>query len=94
MDDHPFSVVEDQGFRNLMQHMSPRYNVPSRRYFSDAALLELFDLVLRRTDDLLEADAKTLSFTTDIWTSDVSLMLMLSLTAQWIDEQFKRHQVL
>lgn len=94
LDDQPFSVMEDPGFRNLMQHLSPRYNLPSRRYFSDVALPELFNEVSRCTRSLLEADAKTLSFTTDIWTSDVSLMSMLSLTAQWIDQQFERQQVL
>ena len=30
----------------------------------------------------------SMSFTTDIWTSDVSPMSMLSLTAQWVDEDF------
>ena len=29
-----------------------------------------------------------ISFATDIWTSDVSPMSMLSLTAQWVDEDF------
>lgn len=68
--------------------------MPSRRYFSDIALPELFGQVSRHTRSLLNANVKTLSFTTDIWTSDVSLMSMLCLTAQWIDEQFERHQVL
>lgn len=94
LDDQPFSVVEDQGFRNLIQHLSPRYDIPSRRYFSDVALPELFGQVSRHTRSQLEADAQTLSFTTDIWTSNVSLMSMLSLTAQWIDKHFERHQVL
>jgi hypothetical protein len=30
----------------------------------------------------------SISFTTDIWTSDVSPMSMRSLTAQWVDEDF------
>lgn len=40
LDDQPLSVIEDQGFRNLMQHMTARYDVPSQRYFSDVALPE------------------------------------------------------
>lgn len=30
-----------------------------------------------------------ISFTTDIWSSDVSQMSMLSLTAQWLDDKFE-----
>lgn len=30
-----------------------------------------------------------ISFTTDIWSSDVSQMSMLSLTAQWINDNFE-----
>jgi hypothetical protein len=29
-----------------------------------------------------------ISFTTNIWTSDVSPMSIMSLTAQWVDEDF------
>ena len=35
LDDQPFSVVEDIGFRRLVEHIEPRYTIPSRRYFSD-----------------------------------------------------------
>jgi hypothetical protein len=32
--------------------------------------------------------ATGISFTTDIWTNDVSPMSMQSLTAQWVDKDF------
>ena len=35
LDDQPFSVVEDIGFRRLVEHIEPRYTIPSRQYFSD-----------------------------------------------------------
>uniref|UniRef100_A0A096M0C2 Uncharacterized protein n=1 Tax=Poecilia formosa TaxID=48698 RepID=A0A096M0C2_POEFO len=83
LNEQPFSVVEDGGFRNLMNHLSPQYNVLSLRYFSDVALPEFF----RHICSLLKADAKTLCFTTHNWISDVSLMCML-----WAMDW--RHQVL
>lgn len=87
LDNQPFSVVEDVGFRRLMMHLEPRYAMPSRRYFSDVALPELQSVVASQIEKLL-AGACHISFTTDIWTSSVSPVSMLSLTAQWIDEDF------
>lgn len=37
-DDQPFSVVEDPRFRGLVEHLEPRYTLPSRRFFSDVSL--------------------------------------------------------
>jgi len=34
LDDQPFSVVEDVGFRRLIEHIEPRYVMPSRQHFS------------------------------------------------------------
>ncbi|XP_051811092.1 zinc finger BED domain-containing protein 4-like [Acanthochromis polyacanthus] len=87
LDNQPFSVVEDAGFRRLMMHLEPRYAMPSRRFFSDVALPELQCSVSNHVEKLL-ANAAHISFTSDIWTSSVSPVSMLSLTAQWIDEDF------
>ena len=52
------------------------------RYFSDVALLQL------------HSDGVTaISFTPDMWTSDISPMSMLSLTAQWVVEDFVLRKV-
>ncbi|XP_060769444.1 zinc finger BED domain-containing protein 4-like [Neoarius graeffei] len=94
LDDQPFSVVEDTGFRRLMAYIEPRYTLPSRRYFADVCLPELYHSIATRVHELLAKDSNAyLSFTTDIWTSDVSPTSMLSLTAQWVDENFKLRQV-
>ena len=45
LDDQPFSVVEHVGFRRLMEHFEPRYTVPSRWYFSDVCLPEIYNVV-------------------------------------------------
>lgn len=94
LDDQPFSVVEDIGFRRLIQHIEPRYTLPSRRYFAETSLPAMYDRVAKHVHELMSTDRQTLSFTTDIWSSDVSPTSMLSLTAQWIDSDFKLQNIL
>ncbi|KAJ8349041.1 hypothetical protein SKAU_G00276300 [Synaphobranchus kaupii] len=88
LDDQPFSVVEDVGFRSLMEFLEPRYTLPSRRHFAEVCLPEIYNIVATHIHELLARDIPTISFTTDIWSSDVSPVSMLSLTAQWIDKDF------
>ena len=86
--DQPFSVVDDPSFRSLLAHLEPRYTLPSRRFFSDVSLPALYDVVATQIHNLIDKNGLHVSFTTDIWTSDVSPVSMLSLTAQWLDEDF------
>lgn len=67
-DNQPFSVVEDEEFRRLINYLEPRYAMPSRRYFSDVALAELYTAVYVHIEKLL-SDVTHVSFTSDIWTS-------------------------
>ena len=32
------SVIEDEGFRRLLEYLEPRYSVPSCKYFSDTGI--------------------------------------------------------
>ena len=38
LDNQPFSVVEDQGFIELVAQLEPHYLIPSRTYFSETKL--------------------------------------------------------
>ncbi|KAK0154005.1 Zinc finger BED domain-containing protein 4 [Merluccius polli] len=83
LDDQPLSVVENEGFRSLVEHLQPRYNLPSRKYLSETALPELYHRVSGKLADKLRG-VTSLSFTTDIWTSDVCPMSLISLTVHWV----------
>ncbi|XP_065150533.1 zinc finger BED domain-containing protein 4-like [Paramisgurnus dabryanus] len=78
------SVVEDEGFRRLLEHLEPRYSLPSRKYFSETALPELYKKVCEHVSKEIK-DIQAMSFTTDIWSSAVSPMSLLSLTVHWLD---------
>ena len=83
LDNQPFSVVDDLDF-----HRNGSSILPSRHYFSDVALLELHSIVETHIHELLAMGVTAINVTNYIWTSDVSPMSMLSLTAQWVDEDF------
>ena len=88
LDDQPFTVVENEGFRGVLEYFEPRYTLPSRRHMAEVCLPELYSVVADHIHDLLAGDIPAISFTTDIWSSDVSPVSMISLTAQWIDTDY------
>lgn len=42
-DIQPFSVVDDAGFRELVQKLQPKYSIPSRKYFTDKMMPEMYE---------------------------------------------------
>ncbi|XP_053181398.1 zinc finger BED domain-containing protein 4-like [Scomber japonicus] len=87
LDNQPFSIVQDAGFTKLVEFLEPRFTMPNRKYLSDVCLPELYSVVYSHVEKLI-ADATSISFTTDIWSSSVCQVSMLSLTAQWLDKDF------
>ena len=73
----PFSVVEDVG---LMAELEPRYVLPSRRYFSEVLIPEIYAKVKQRVTE----STNHVSLNTDIWTSTNCQHSFLSLTAHFI----------
>ncbi|KAK4322167.1 hypothetical protein Pmani_007078 [Petrolisthes manimaculis] len=67
-DMQPLSVVEDEGFRELVTGLDPRYTLPSRRDLVRTHLPRLFQLEKQRLHEEL-ASANYIALTTDIWTS-------------------------
>ena len=94
LDDQPFSVVENPGFHNLIALLEPRYTLPSGRFFSDVSLPALYDIVATHIHNLIDKNGLHVSFTTDLWTSDVSPVSTLSLTAQWLDQDFNMQKAM
>lgn len=80
----PLSFVDNVGFRLFMAHAVPKYKVPSRKYITETAVPALKKKVTEHVSRKLEK-VQAISFTTDIWSSDVSPLSLLSLTAHWVD---------
>ena len=46
-DMQPFSVVEDAGFRHMIKVLESRYNILSRKHFSNTVITELYEQTRR-----------------------------------------------
>ena len=80
VDNQPFSLVENIGFICLLHTLEPRYNLPSRKYFSEAIVPSMVASVHDGINTKLR-NAKHFCFTTDIYSTNVSSDSLLSFTA-------------
>jgi hypothetical protein len=67
-DMQPFSIVNDLGFRRLIQKLNPRYKLPSKRHLKEKLLPEIYAIKKQMLiNDLIETHV---SLRTDIWKSN------------------------
>ena len=85
LDSQAFSMPNDTGFLRLMQHLAPKYTVPSGKYFSCKAIPELYEQIKNYIQKELAEEKDTFfSFTTDIWSRDCGGDSFISWTAHYI----------
>ena len=84
----PLSTVDKPGFRNLVEQMNPRYQLPTRRHFSDLEIPELYVHVRDYVVMPSLRDADFFSANTDLWTSAVNEPY-LTLTVHLIDKDWE-----
>ena len=67
----PFSIVEDAVFQGMMKHIVPQYNIPSRRYFVDNEIGELYHDTRAKLVSSISS-VKQLSLTPNIWSPRIN----------------------
>jgi hypothetical protein len=87
-DIQPISIVDDFGFRQLLNVIEPRYKLPSLRFITEKILEKLNNDV--RSNIKVQLIAKSISFLIDMWTSRYKPDSNMSLTSHWIDGEFKQ----
>lgn len=95
IDNLPFSVVNNIGFRNVVKQLEPRYVLPSRPYFTDVIIPDIYDRCVNKTKNMLrvataERERKMISITCDGWTCSTNNESFMSLSAHWLKEDFTR----
>ena len=86
-DMQPFYLVERKGFRQMLHVLDPRYNLPSRRHFTDIEIPRLFSKIKNEVLCTLKK-SKYYAGTTDLWTSTANHPY-LSFTIHFIDNDWK-----
>lgn len=64
----PISFVENEGFRELISHLEPRYTIPSRKTFGKKILIQMYEEEVNMLRGEL-MDVQFVAVTTDMWTS-------------------------
>lgn len=85
-DMRPLSMVEDKGFTDMISTFNPKYNLPSRTYFT-----QLMEKKHRDITEKLKAVLKQtecVALTTDIWTS-VATEAYLGVTCHFLGEDWE-----
>jgi hypothetical protein len=89
LDVQPYAVVENRGFKRLVEVLEPRYVMPSRKFFSEKVIPEMYDSARANVQTAID-EAKSVCLTTDTWTSTHTTESFMSLTAHWISDDFGR----
>ena len=88
---HPYSLVEEDGFRNVMKLAEPNYVVPSATTFSRRIIPSLVEELKKEIKDIISKEKNKLasvSFTTDMWTSGNN-MSYIAITCHFVlDDSF------
>ncbi len=78
----PFQTVEKDGFKRMIHKLDPRYNMPSRKYFSKTALPAMYEECRGRVQTALST-ADFYASTADMWSSRATEPY-ISLTVHYI----------
>ena len=89
LDYQPFSIVDNVGFIRLLRSLEPKYVIPSRRCVTETVMPTIYDTVKKEVEVQI-ADVPYISFTSDLWSTTVSVKSLMSLTAHWLTEAFDR----
>ena len=84
------SIVDHEGFKSLISTLEPKYQMLSRKYFTETAIPSIASRIRTNIAKQLMEGAEYLSFITDVWSFNVNSDVLLGFTAHWVDGSFQR----
>ncbi|KAK3106942.1 hypothetical protein FSP39_003400 [Pinctada imbricata] len=85
-DIRPYSTVQSDAFKYMIKVLDPRYELPSRTYFSEKVMPEIYQTVVARVKTQLDK-APSVAITTDSWTSRATENFV-AVTAHFINKNW------
>ncbi|VDL66349.1 unnamed protein product [Nippostrongylus brasiliensis] len=76
-------IVENEGLRNFVSVICPRFKIKSRTFYTRFVLNSLYQEYKCKVIDMLST-ATSISFTTDSWSSEDNKHSLLSMTAHFV----------
>lgn len=86
-DIRPYSVVENDGFQNLINTLEPRYVLPTRKHLSEVVIPNMYEKVKHDVTASLKS-AERVAITCDSWTSRATDNY-LTITSHHIDQEWR-----
>lgn len=83
----PYSVVENPGFRLMLNTLDPRYLIPTRRYMTDVAVPRMYAKVKDSVKSALNS-APRVALTCDGWTSRATESFV-TITCHYVSEEWE-----
>ncbi|XP_068130731.1 E3 SUMO-protein ligase ZBED1-like isoform X2 [Hyperolius riggenbachi] len=87
LDFQPFSIVDDQGFKNFVKAIDPSYVLPNRKTLT-TLMQSMYEGTMAQVMESVK-DASAVCLTTDCFTSQTKVSFM-AVTCHYIDKYFKR----
>ena len=82
----PFSIVEDKGFRQFINDLDPKYQLPSRQEIARTLLPALYEETKSQLSREL-CEASVIALTTDLWSSR-HMQSFMTITAHFISKEW------
>lgn len=90
-DMRPLSMVEDEGFRKMLNTFNPGYTLPSRTYFT-RLMEKKYQDTFQGVKSAIKATNSKIALTADIWTS-VATEAYLGITCHYIGDDWDMKSV-
>ena len=90
-DFQPYSFVEDRGFKELMEELEPRYEIPYRTTFCRSVIPRIYEEVKEQVKSKvvdLQQQKNKVVLTTDMWTSEAN-EAYLGLSCHYLTQEFE-----
>ena len=71
IDCQPITIVDNEGFISLINALKPKYQMLNRKDFTETVIPYIATRVKTIIATQLKEDAEYVSFTIDVWNSDV-----------------------